>query len=1203
MSIFKQRTLLNTNQFKTKRQGSKTTMALLKKRLEQLPPTKNLLSYKKQSTLESYLLGQKAIKVQNRYLNLFHHSLLEFWSGDWNEGLLINPIALKTLKNFIDEQLKQNIRFFNALLSANQSDIEQNPDTKDHIGLTTLTQTSAVALMYNAWLHVCAGVDHRVAPFEENLEFTDKSNFYKSRLDVSAFTNEIFNQQINAPHILPNKSLEEQNALRNKIQDQLKAEFCTALGSTLVKFALDHYKLSYQEAEEFITAANLLINFGNVQGIWDLCLINTLVIPFQETNPFANENEWQRALRTEKALLHIDKSYKTWKDDLHFIEVMVNVSLMRDSLVLNEATFIRVLEHLNTPELLERLGEQIIVRIELPNQFAQEVLISPLTEFYLRQYYRLCSQQKRPYHLKMVFSSDVFYKKLGISKNTLKLEGFKSWKHSIKNYLLLQGHFFGLIGALAFKDLKSHPLINSARQRVLRLKLHVQDEAELSGFSEQNLAGHKRRPRSVIWQKLRNYLNVHHIPAEREYAIRKGIQLKITRLIQNPQATPTEKLIAQYAKEKVDKTVYGHALSPSQTLVHIDAFGLALIIELGTSDLSNTNSETRQAFYLQALEQEDIKKERFLYYLKFFEDWFVNVKKASPIPDYEELFGDVKRPAFKVDANILTFEEYNEALNLMIKSYEKETETRFAIPYRQSAILLILGFRLDLRRGESLHLLSKNWVFDPEQPNLFIKPHKDRKLKTVNAERLFHIEEHLDPSEQHFIEQYLQDMQIKYEGAARYFFVDEFAKPQAPERLTKPLMHILHAVTNDKNFKYHNLRHSKATWEMLAILNAQFDLHIEELYFSHLPQTAAFLKSAKTRWEKMVHTPESLHKAPHLLKKVMGHGSISTTLLNYIHLTDIVIGAIQMKIAQQTMTTAWGIENSVANKNTLYKRLKKTGLPPHRILLESVMPWPESKTNKPELPSVSKKNQHLNQVSQTNQKSLIEFSSLTPLEELRKLKPFRLFELSFEDLNPEEKQHALSLLDFKPERIDEHFKQYPKYRLKPLLHKNQQMRLLNGIQKLPKHWLEGIINGHFFDSDTFEHPRHLITHFVGRITTKLEKTTSTILPRVKEFDLICHHFNEAPDILKLCAKLNIPLSFKFQPPKSNHVTIEDWRNKLGLTKKMLNDQCVLSSRVLNPNGRLIIKLENSNKTRSKASENYFLLMMIDSYMRFRNQPL
>lgn len=1148
-----------------------------------------------------YFKGAKTLRAIKRYIKK-NKDLMDFWRGSLNEQLMISPGALDALKTYLITRMHQNLNYF---------EIEETEK---------LTNDTVIMFLYHKWILLALCEPFHLHPFcEESLTATNKPQFSTNRLDIKSFAIEILSQKSKKER-MASGSYEEQ---LEKIKKTLKADFAKSIGMTLLKVALEDFKLNFYQAEEFITTANILIDIGNIIGVWDLCFISSVAVPFREENPFADINEWQRALRAESALSLIEKHYPENKHDRAFVNAMVVISLMRDSYVLSEKALNFVITKLNHPETVARAGGQLFVRFADADNLERDIFISPITEFYLRQYYWLSIEQNLTFELSNNLGESDFYHRIGKSKHTLKLETFKSWKHSIVSFLRLEGRLPGLMLAYFTGEFESHPLKPTPFNRVLNLPNPnvLENNHERSGFSPQNFAPNKRLPRSFLWSSLRKCLAIHHIPSNKAYAVYKDVQQEIQGIIVHPAIKPSEKLIAQYAKHLVDKQIADAELAdeelvdeppiqqtrlqkrirtsiaPSVILTQIDAFGLPLIAVTDGQNIKKLSAHQRQAAYLDMLDIDGVDRSRVLYYLKFFEDWLVITFPTSlqRLEDYEELFGDVKRPTFKVDANILSFDDYQQALGRLVAASKQATDSDQALIFSQSALLLVMGFKLDLRRSEGLHLHGKDYFYDPSQPDLFIRPHEGRTLKTLNAKRFYHLEEHLDDHEIALFSAYFESQEIAYGQVPQYFFAKSISTTQTSQKLISVLMETLHRVTGDDSLKYHNLRHAKASWDMLSILNAQFDLKIEEAFFQHLPDTAKFLKQARSRWQQIVHNTYSVHKAHYHLKSIMGHGSFTTTLKNYIHTLDIAGAGFQHKKASDIMTVKWAVSQGVASKSNLYRQLANS---PDRInrLLDALMPWFTSLSQPEPLSEPTSLEPQLVVTGVTQ----IDPYSLLPGHELDKLKPYCLFQLSL-PLSPADQHRYLSTLGLGDEGLDkirEHFEQHTKFRMKPIREDESKKRLLQRLSQLPSSWLEAILKEDFFKDAEFIEPRKLIEAFNHRLSARMAKAQADQLQRVEAFDIMCHDYDQVSPILKLCQLIGVDYSFKFQQPKSQKCTLDDWRKALGWDQNLLPNTCIQKTTVLNPKGRLIIKLERKNKTRSKDLETYFLLLMLQSYQEF-----
>lgn len=1106
------------------------------------------------------------------------HQLKSFWSGKWNKDLIIHPEALEHLSRFI------NYRFTSTLeiIKYSNNGFDYNQDT-------------LIAWLFFQWL----------------LLSKNKQNIIGDLSIPDWFSHSLKKQMNIKKHVIALYS----NLVHAKYEKQIhvtKAEFSKALGEGLLNACLNkdiqqvifNRKPTQEQISELFTTTNLLIELGNYLEIWDLCFVNAVVLPFNEKNPFADMNEWQRAIRFEKTVELINQAHEANCKVDSFLHARVLTSLMLDSYILDEKTLHLVLNELNDPSKLQRIANQIVIYITGSTKGEKLIFISPITEVYYRQYLKSRIQSKQPFDLSSRFPDKDFYQTIGKSANTLKLAGFKSWKHSIKAYLQLKGTLNSMGLAYISGEYHSHPLLPKVLKRIFDFKC----EANFSDVQGENLSSHVRLPRSYLWSKLRSILNVKHIKKSKEYEIRQGIKYQLRELIADKRFTANEKLIANYALSKIDKSHGREGLSPSTILTHIDAFGLALILSAEGFELLIISAGQRQAMYLKALDINGIKANRYLFYLKLFEDWLTQSHKSlgldksyKAIPDYDEIFADVKKPEFFVDASVLTFEEFDKVKRELIQAY-LDTEPK-KIEYLQATILLVLGFKLDLRRSEAVYIQGKDYVFDETQPNLFIRDHEARKLKTDNAKRDFHLEEHLDTDEITLFLDYFKQIRYSHKGyTPKYLFPEKKTTLIPEKRIVEPLLKTIKKITGDDEFKFHNLRHSKASWDMLSIFNAQFDLGLENTVFNHLPLTSAFLSESKQRWQQATHSAESIHKAPFFLHRQMGHASLMTTMKNYIHTMDFVIAGFQQKNTREDLSIERASNLGIVKKSTLYKEAKKENFVVSEFLLEKVLPWSTFKSDEITKPSEQKKPLKTNNQSHAEYKASLDSGTLTPIKELSKLRCFRLFEAFHFIINSKEETPDINLeqyglgSSFNKKQITDHFEKHNFARFKMPSTDASLDRLIEVFNHLPKEWQQAIFNESFFQEEAFAKDRALIEQSIDRMSFKLENAKET-LALVKEVDILCNSIEEAKPVIELIRKLGWHIKCRFMNPKNGPMTWSAWQESLNLSDSELNNESVVKAKVSNSQGRLTIRLKKTGKSEAKFFEQYLSLIIIYSYFQ------
>jgi len=195
----------------------------------------------------------------------------------------------------------------------------------------------------------------------------------------------------------------------------------------------------------------------------------------------------------------------------------------------------------------------------------------------------------------------------------------------------------------------------------------------------------------------------------------------------------------------------------------------------------------------------------------------------------------------RVDARIISEEQYQLVMQALGTCGLELRTPRLVTAAR---LLLILGFRLGLRRNEALKLrlrdlhlpefsaaecahiqarqshmrrLSKDEQARIELPvDLLIRPHAQRGLKTQNAVRSLPLRELLEPDELTLlIDWYRERQQEESQNSTSEFLfcIPQLRTQWVSESCLFPALHdCMRAVTGSEFLHYHHLRHSCATW-------------------------------------------------------------------------------------------------------------------------------------------------------------------------------------------------------------------------------------------------------------------------------------------------------------------------------------------------------------------------------------------------------
>jgi integrase len=255
-----------------------------------------------------------------------------------------------------------------------------------------------------------------------------------------------------------------------------------------------------------------------------------------------------------------------------------------------------------------------------------------------------------------------------------------------------------------------------------------------------------------------------------------------------------------------------------------------------------------------------------------------------------------------VSAHLITLEQYQQARNSLQqrRRAEEEAHDKSAFLSGYAEALLILGFRLGLRRSEA-HGLKVADVLDDWT---FVRPSGYRGLKTANALRkLPH--DPLVPAEELEIILQVRDNAL-HQGRSFLFSAplpsnkagaDSLERPVHKGTVTDRVTEALQA-TGNKQLHFHHLRHSFASWTCLRLMFGE--LAAVPDIFPHLEQTTQWLNGEKEYKgedcrafrERLLRDEGPSRKMAVAVASLLGHSATETCTEHYIHFLDRLLGLI-----------------------------------------------------------------------------------------------------------------------------------------------------------------------------------------------------------------------------------------------------------------------------------------------------------------------
>lgn len=295
--------------------------------------------------------------------------------------------------------------------------------------------------------------------------------------------------------------------------------------------------------------------------------------------------------------------------------------------------------------------------------------------------------------------------------------------------------------------------------------------------------------------------------------------------------------------------------------------------------------------YAQVLDDASSKnmRRKLARMLSRLHEYMVRVHDVVEI-DQGEVLGERFAPT-PVDANILWLEEYETAMTLLEQSDLDLHHPDYPVVAK---LLLMLGYRCGLRRSESLKLLISD-IHGKYKPELLVRPHAERRLKTKNSTRKIPLWLLLEPQE---LNQFLKwvNQREKEEEASRfspYLFClkEKSVRIVSGDHVYVAIHKAMRMATGDKTVRYHHLRHSFATLTLLRLM-------ISDLFScsQQLPEPWCLIEGGTKKWlESCEEFRSSLYEHEHATRKHLyyvsswlGHSFPDISLEHYVHCMDFL---------------------------------------------------------------------------------------------------------------------------------------------------------------------------------------------------------------------------------------------------------------------------------------------------------------------------
>lgn len=231
-----------------------------------------------------------------------------------------------------------------------------------------------------------------------------------------------------------------------------------------------------------------------------------------------------------------------------------------------------------------------------------------------------------------------------------------------------------------------------------------------------------------------------------------------------------------------------------------------------------------------------------------------------------------------VSANFLSEAEYQRVLKAL--GWDRRDQSRLE---RMQACVMILGYRLGLRRSEILGLRFKD-VPGQTQRDLLIRRHKLRRLKSINAYRRLMPELLMTTREWDYLKDWITGRHREAKVKPRDFLLTRNADDGAmlqDEDIMVELRQVIKHVTGNDLAVFHHARHS---FYSSLVTNLMLRDDIEA---GALPSFASGLKMLSPDLRSLIEGNLVTGRGKlHVLSILMGHADVATGMGSYFHLAD-----------------------------------------------------------------------------------------------------------------------------------------------------------------------------------------------------------------------------------------------------------------------------------------------------------------------------
>ncbi|BBP44510.1 hypothetical protein [Thiosulfativibrio zosterae] len=980
------------------------------------------------------------------------------------------------------------------------------------------------------------------------------------------------------------------------------------------KVILDNGTRNLNQTTQILEFINVLIDFGNSSALWHLPLFDTLKKIPRPSNPLGTQEDWQNYLYAiELKNLHLNfvsealQEANQLSDDVKLGIIITD--LLFQSFVLNEKQLIMLVKQLPDEGNYHYQNQRLFFNVPVDDfNPSRRVFISPITELLIHRlipkdlitafakkkvksnrFENKCSSKTIPsnktnhklFAAALLKALEAYTKQLGIPRHLLPTSLFGICRFAEKGLLdtLPPVLLYSTTGTL-----KSHSLKPSVLEKLYALSAM---NTTIPNEYQPEVNSEKSQYRSYGLTLVRKVFN--HPSRKVDPKILHAQILNEAQQIFG--LTPNLQYLLDWGLSQV-KVLLGKNrfdVSPTKILGKLDSVARHILAVFHERDLLGVSSEDRANLFLEVIDQaiSDRNLNTIQYNLRAFNVWLEKAKKAPPIFNKLEVFGDPKLTDMTVNSNLVSFDEYE-----MVRAHLKKLQTDTLDSHQQNRyammdLMLILGFKCGLRSTEAFKIKVNDYIYCKTSPILVIRESYDRELKTTSAKRSLELANLLTADEIAVINERFSKITQQIEKAGMrehqklkerlYLFgkASDLSKTPPIQGIKTELMSFLHESAQDQTLNFHHLRHSFASWHFLSACIAELDLELKDT-FQPFPKTHEWLALAQERKLALLPTSLKSKKYPFWIAIKMGHANFKTTFEHYVHTADIVNMLFQEKLARGFSSSFWA---TLSKTNDSYLRKKKAGM----IAYACQYAAPESLKQKIQL--------------QLKRHQAYQFKVTQPLTLPPKLETLSAdWHQKMQAYQALLELENLENLSRKVRATANYFMEMPKYRLRGL---NRSERL--AFDRLAT-TLEGI-NGNDLSqkSGLTLDIKNALKVFAQCLTP--ESNDITTLTSQRNYRLLTTDLNNALLLTKLigCLALKFKILIHLKKPNTesdedrNREDVHYWEKHLNLNPLQIHEQASFHSHT-GSHSRIEIRVVN-DKDR-KCHSFYYLMTAISAFYDF-----